>query len=85
MAHRRNDRRHSRRHCPDHPLIVEGPQFFDTAAAATNHDHVDPARSVQQFDAAHNLFGRFLALHLRRDQNDRNPAVSPPGHRHNIP
>ena len=61
-----------------HPLIVEGPQILQRAAAASGDEHVRQPVAVGVADSAYDLRRRLHSLHPHRQQQylgDRIPAA----------
>jgi hypothetical protein len=57
-----------------HDLVVEGPQVFDAAAAATDDQQFAVASLAGNANGLGDLCGGAVALHRRRVNDDRRPG-----------
>ena len=65
---------------PGDDFLVEGPQVFDRAAAASGDDDIHAGHGADQPQSARNLAGRALALHARGRNHQVRVGIAAPQH-----
>ena len=63
---------------PRHPLIIEGPQFFQRSAAPRDDDSLCFRVLIEGFNSGHDLQRRLVPLHQGRGENHFQQGVATP-------